>query len=598
MLFPGLFGGALLVFRNWISLLTVAGVNSTLLAVYLWLGRNLEDTWIGTPLSLWFAMTLVTMAGAFWSWRRQVRSSPVAHVAQERPSRSEQVILWISSLAFLGAFLFCWLGTLDTNDPTWKLILVFAVSFSAGTLYVSWRAFLVARQSVPRPGLPTEGIILWSMMIASTCLAAAWPVQPVSSAFQAGGDAPVKQKWLFVPPGRAGFVVSSCLIHGDRLYVAAALRQGADTFGALYCLDAETGEPVWPEPFDHDGEMKQVFSTPCIAGDRLYIGEGFHEDKSCNLFCLDAKTGKKIWQFPTTSHTESSPCVAGGKVFFGAGDDGVYCLTPDKKKVWQYPGKKGDTRPTIGISSRDGTSGRGPLKLHVDASPLVVGNRVYVGSGVDRDAEDPGDPAVFCLDAETGQKIWLKPLLRQDLPAWGSPVAAGNQVFFGLGNGDILEDTKGQQSAGALLCVAADTGKELWRYPVANGVLKKPLVVADNIYFGCRDGTCYCLDRKTGRLRWKNDMESPIVTSPTLFHCPHCGTQRLYVLGSQGRVRSLDPDSGLVHWTFDLGPTTFLASSPQVAVSRTPRRESRRLYFGAGMGNQSGVPGVFCLEDQ
>jgi outer membrane protein assembly factor BamB len=594
MLFPGLFGGALLVFRNWIALLTVASVNSTLLFVYLWFGRSLEDTWLGQPLGLWFTMTLITLAGTFWSWRRQIRSLAAGTPTAEKPTRSEQVILWISSLAFLGSFLVCWFGTLDMNDPTWKLLLVFAVGFGAGTLYVFYRALLRA----PRPGLPSEGIILGSMIVASTCLAATWPAPtaPTATHFEKGSQRPVTQQWCFVPPNRTGFIVSSCLVHEDRVYVAAALRQGAETFGALYCLDAGTGSMVWK--FDDTGDMKQVFSSPCLADGRLFIGEGFHQDKSCKLYCLDARTGKKLWAFETESHTESSPCVAAGKVFFGAGDDGVYCFTTKGKKVWQYPGKDGNTTPTVGIPPGEKVKWQRRLKLHVDADPVVVGKYLYVGSGIDRDASEPCDPAVFCLNVETGKKVWLKPLLRQDLPAWGSPAATGDQVFFGLGNGDIMQDAPEEKPAGALLCVSAATGKELWRYPVANGVLKKPLVDRDHVCFGSRDGHCYCLERQTGKLRWKNDLQSPIVASPALFRCPHCGTQRLYVLGSKGRVRCFDPDTGLVHWTNDLGEATFLSSSPRVAVSRTGNGEHRRLYFGAGLDKLSGMPGVYCLEDQ
>src|SRR5262245_61291917 len=95
ILFPGLFGGALLVFRSWVPLLTVAGVNSTLLVIYLWFGRSLEDTWLGVPLDLWFIMTLVTIAGAIWSWHRQVRNMPAGQTSGVRPTRSEQVILWV-----------------------------------------------------------------------------------------------------------------------------------------------------------------------------------------------------------------------------------------------------------------------------------------------------------------------------------------------------------------------------------------------------------------------------------------------------------------------------------------------------------------------
>src|SRR5262249_19155973 len=153
----------------------------------------------------------------------------------------------------------------------------------------------------------------------------------------------------------------------------------------------------------------------------------------CRLYCLDAKTGKKLWEFQTASHTESSPCVAGDRVFVGAGDDGVYCVSAkDGKKLWQYPGKDGDTSPSVGNLSKVPGPSQPRLNLHVDDSPVGAGNRLYVGSGIDRDAQDAGDPAVFCLDTNTGKKLWLLALESKDLPAWGSPEVSGGQVFFGL----------------------------------------------------------------------------------------------------------------------------------------------------------------------
>src|SRR5262249_28427740 len=156
----------------------------------------------------------------------------------------------------------------------------------------------------------------------------------------------------------------------------------------------------------------------------LYIGEGFHEDRECKLYCLDAQTGKKLWEFTTESHTESSPCVADGRVFFGAGDDGVYCLdAATGEMVWNYRG------------------------LHVDSSPLVLGKRLYAGSGVG-DVEEA--TAVFCLNTVDGKEVWRRDT---DLPAWGSPAESGDLVFFGLGNGNFLGGDS--QPAGALLAVEA-----------------------------------------------------------------------------------------------------------------------------------------------
>jgi outer membrane protein assembly factor BamB len=598
LLFPGLFGGALLVFRNWLALLTVAGVNSTLLVVHLWFGRALEATWLATPLGLWFLMLLVTLAGVFWSWRRQLRAVQAGADAAGRPSRSERIILVVASIILSGAFLWCWSGTPRADDPSWKLLLVFTVGSGTGMVYVLYRAFVAVRRAHPSIGLPSEGVILGAMAVASVGLAAAWPGQAASTAGtgEIGQAAPgngqravtLHEAWTFAPTGKSGLIVSSCRVDGDRVYVAAALRLGAENYGTLYCLSRKTGREIWH--FDNGGDMKQVFSTPCLADGRVFVGEGFHTDPDCRLFCLDAKTGKKRWDFATTSHTESSPCVAGGRVYFGAGEDGVYCLDAKTgKKRWQYPGKDGDA--TAGGS---GKSRR--LRLHVDSDPAVAGNLLYAGSGIDRDGEDAADPGVFCLDARTGKKIWLVPLPRS-LPAWGSPVADGGEVFFGLGNGDVFDDAKDQAPGGALLCIEAATGRQRWRYDVPNGVLKRPAVDAHHVYFGARDGTCYCLDRTTGQPRWKCWLGSPVVSSPALARCSCCGgTAAVYVLASAGRVCCFEPDKGRLLGAYQLGRQAHLSASPFVEVLPTPKGDRRRVYFGTGLEGLT-LPVVYCLEE-
>jgi outer membrane protein assembly factor BamB len=174
-------------------------------------------------------------------------------------------------------------------------------------------------------------------------------------------------------------------------------------------------------------------------------------------------------------------------------------------------------------------------------------------------------------------------------------VAAGDQVYFGLGNGNLYTDE--ENPAGALLCVDRKTGTEQWRVNLSNGVLNRPVVDPFRVYFGCRDGFCYCVDRKDGQLRWKNDLGSPVLASPALFRCPECGTARLYAMGTAGRFRSFDPETGFVFWTFDLEKGALAGSAPFVAVHRTPQGERRRIYFGAGLNDGSVAP-VYCLEDK
>src|SRR5262249_54238486 len=129
--------------------------------------------------------------------------------------------------------------------------------------------------------------------------------------------------WAFQPdePGRLD---STPLVTGDRVYVAVAHRAGFSAYGRIYCLDSSTGEKQWT--FDDEENLKQVYCAPQLADGRLYVGEGYHQDDNCKVYCIDAATGKKLWDFKTKSHTESRPLVADGKVFFGAGEDGLHCL--------------------------------------------------------------------------------------------------------------------------------------------------------------------------------------------------------------------------------------------------------------------------------
>src|SRR5207253_46217 len=127
--------------------------------------------------------------------------------------------------------------------------------------------------------------------------------------------------------------------------------------------------------------------------------------------------------------------------------------------------------------------------------------------------------------------------------------------------------------AGAVLCVEAATGKRLWRTDTPDGVLDRPVVAGDRVYFGARDGHVYCVERGEGTLVWKRDLGSPVVTMPAVTRCPMCRTlTAVYAAGSGGTLACLDPDTGAVYWTFDVSKHSQTAaelfSSPTVTVTR------------------------------
>jgi outer membrane protein assembly factor BamB len=378
--------------------------------------------------------------------------------------------------------------------------------------------------------------------------------------------APFAVAWTFEARKR-GAIVSSPLVSAGRVYIPAVHSTVFDNSGAVYCLDQATGKLLWQ--FDDGGKMLHTYSSPCLADGRLYVGEGMHANYSCKLYCLDAATGRKHWHFMAEDHIESSPCVAGGKVFFGAGDDGLYALDAiSGKECWHFQGP-----------------------YHFDGSLTVTGRRLFAGSGVSRQNRTM---AALCINTDNGKLLWRS---HMNLPAWGSPVVSGEEVFFGLGNGRLqTAAVLPEKPAGALVCLKRADGECRWRYDVSDAVLARAAVGPGHVYFGARDGLCYCLDQGSGELIWKEDLGSPVTTSPALLN------DRLYVIASAGRLYCLDAARGTIRWAFDVasfsGATPQLFSSPAVISDPGVDGRSRRIIFGSELvvpGGNAAV--VYCLRD-
>jgi outer membrane protein assembly factor BamB len=581
MLFPAVFGGLTLVFRRWMVALSVLSLNSTLYLAQDWCRRWLAGSWWGTPAALWLTMTVVTLLGILWAWRRHAvlvaaeSRSPSVTPPSGQPvakrGRTELITLGVLSMAFVALAVFSLPHSLAELDLWDKTLLMFAAGVWAATLHALYLRATAGRRGEANPALPGEGVLLWTMLLAGVGFGATVLNESSGAGLAAdeggaaGAGSQYRVAWRFRPPVVRCWVASTPTVDGERVYLGVVFSSAFQGSGGVYCLDRRTGKEAWM--FNDGGEMKDVFSSPCVADGRLYVGEGFHQHSDCKMYCLDTATGKKLWDFATTSHTESSPCVAGGKVYVGAGDDGLYCLdAATGQEKWHLKG------------------------LHVDASPLVIDNRLYGGSGV---GDNYKETVLFCVNADTGEEYWRTPA---DLPVWGQPAVRGEYVYAGLGNGNFRDSA--DKPAGALVCLERATGKRVWRCDVPDGVLVRPCADDRHVWFGSRDHHCYCLDRRDGTLRWKTDLGSPVVASPFLVEGDAAG---LYVASGDGRVSRLDPRTGSAGWTFDVakdaGQKATVFSSPAVQVLGGSKGESRVIWFGCGLSNFSrGV--LYCLEER
>jgi outer membrane protein assembly factor BamB len=602
LLFPTVFGGVFVLFRQWMAFITVISLNSMLVFLNIWLGPKFRSSWWSTDAALWIVMTGITLACLFWAWRRQLNA--LASGEPEAPRRTELLILLFMAVSCIAATVATWLMTekVSWSDAGWTLTVVLALSVFGGTLYRAYHALFKDDRLFASPPMTTEGVILGTMMLGMVAfIPAIWGANISTGGLGQGVEqsgnisaevAPVVEKGTFtVDPRFKGMYASTPVIDGDTIYAAYYRTNGYST---LVKLDRHTLKPEW-EFFGKDDDLRQMISTPCLAHGRLYFGEGFHYDKNCHVFCVDAKNGEEIWRFRTAGQTESSPAVVNGKVYIGAGNDGVYCLDAEKgKKIWRFPHDDAGMKTRVAAGMRI---------LRFGGGMVIAGNRLYCATGVDRETTiDKCESAVFCLDASTGEEIWRTPA---PYAVWSTPILKDGKLFITSGNGDVYENAKAPEiPGGAIQCLNAEDGKELWSKPFENGVIESPAVDAHRIYLGCRNGTLYCLRRSDGAELWERFLEpSPLIASPVLDSDPvYERTLSVFVATTGGKVFCLTPQKGDDVWTFRPNEPCTFSTPPRIVVTRTTTGYRRRLYVGCGLGggpiNQlENRPVLYYLED-
>ncbi len=114
----------------------------------------------------------------------------------------------------------------------------------------------------------------------------------------------------------------------------------------------------------------------------------------------------------------------------------------------------------------------------VDASPAVVGDRLYVGGATG---------AVICLRAADGSILWRA---QTGGAVMSSPAVAGGRVFVGSADR-------------CLYAFQAADGRLLWRLRTRGPVVASPLVLGERVYCGSMDGTFRCVEAATGRELWR-----------------------------------------------------------------------------------------------
>ncbi|MGL6096368.1 MAG: PQQ-binding-like beta-propeller repeat protein, partial [Fimbriiglobus sp.] len=190
-----------------------------------------------------------------------------------------------------------------------------------------------------------------------------------------------------------GPVNGSPAVVGDNVFVA-----GCDS--VLHVVDANTGKAAGP-PVDLGG---QAGSTGATADDFVYVGT-----MSNQVVAVNTKTAKKAWEFEAKRRQNpfyASAAVTDKFVVAGSRDKKIYAIDrATGRERWNF--------------AAEGA---------VDASPVVVGSRVYVGC-----LSLPGEFTV--LDLDTGKVVQN---LTLDGAVTGSAAVAGDRLLVGTDKGTLF----------------------------------------------------------------------------------------------------------------------------------------------------------------
>lgn len=189
-----------------------------------------------------------------------------------------------------------------------------------------------------------------------------------------------QKKWTYKTDSQ---IIASANVVGDKLIFGSY-----DSF--LYCLKTD-GTEAWKFQ-----TQDRVNGSPAIAGKHTFV-------TGCDqhMRVINIETGEQVTDMPLERFLIASPAVAGDLLFVGTHESEVICLDWRKQEiVWRYSDENReqpyhssaaltDKFVIVGGQDKqlhciDRATGKGVWKFvtrgQVNSSPVVVGNRVYVGS--------------------------------------------------------------------------------------------------------------------------------------------------------------------------------------------------------------------------
>lgn len=324
---------------------------------------------------------------------------------------------------------------------------------------------------------------------------------------------------------------STPAVEGNRLYYVTPAVE-------VICADTD-GKVRWRSDLMKDLKVFPCYlcnCSPAVVGDLVYVTTGNGRDMQNELpaptapsfVALDKRSGKVVWQdgSPGDRIIEGqwgNPAFArtgSGQVIFPGGDGWLYALAPGSgKPLWKF-----DCNPK-GPQPSGGSKG---AKNYLIATPTVLDGLVYVGVGQNPD-NGPGAGDFWCLDtsklgsmAPGGPSDPKAPSDRNSPVVWhyGGPAPKGaprDYIFGRTLSSCAIHDGLAYVAEldGFIHCLDARTGRQYWEEDLKAAIWGSPYWADRKVYLGTDDGDVHVFAHGKEKQRLaKVEMEESVKGTP------------------------------------------------------------------------------------
>lgn len=219
-----------------------------------------------------------------------------------------------------------------------------------------------------------------------------------------------------------------------------------DEMGRFFCLDVQSGKPLWSIDADD-----AITGGPEVSGKRVLFGT-----HGGTLYCLQIDQGTEQWKLKLPDQIQSTPRVYDGKVVLLAGcDSHLHFIDIETGKEIRSLDMGGPTA----------------------SQPLVLDDLAFI-------ATEAGE--VMCCRVDGSDWLWKRDV------AEGKSVRGFGAVVQGL----LVVGTRNKE----VLALDPETGKTLWKTSVSSAVDELPQIVGEQVIARTTDGRTYALHRQTGKV--------------------------------------------------------------------------------------------------